>query len=359
MTGKSVKIRSAAKTYCVEVAGNTQVIQDLTTLENTFFVVDDVVYKLHNNLFQGIAKENIYLLRAEETNKTIQTALDICECVMALPAKRNARLVSFGGGITQDITGFAANILYRGIHWIFVPTTLLAACDSCIGGKISLNYRGYKNLLGTFYPPDRIVIDTSLFSTLSRRDLLSGLGEVVKFNLIQDEQTLVNLEKSIQFLLSGDPQTIKRFVLSSLEFKRRFVEQDEFDRGERVKLNFAHTFGHAYEAVSGYKIPHGIAVSMGMVTANYISVKRGLLSQQLAQRMEKVLWAVIEIEKQQEPFDCEAVLSAIRKDKKQTGRQITAVLLSEDYDLHILNDVTVDEVGEALNYITTQLSSRL
>lgn len=358
MIEESLEVRSAAKAYCVTMVHDVQKIQNLTTLENAFFVVDDNVYKLHNKLFEEIPDEKLYLLRAVETGKTVQTALDICERIMTLPAKRSAVLISFGGGITQDITGFAANILYRGIRWIFVPTTLLAACDSCIGGKTSLNYKGYKNLLGTFYPPDEIYICTKFFNTLSRRDLLSGLGEVVKFNLMQDEQTLDNLKESMPLLLSGDSKTVERFVLSSLKFKRRFIEQDEFDQGERVKLNFAHTFGHAYEAVSGYEIPHGIAVSMGMVTANYISMKRGLLSRQLARRMEKVLRTVIEDKAYQKPFDCEKIISAIRKDKKQTGQQITAVLLTESFDLNIAHNVKADEVCEAVSYMSDHLSEK-
>lgn len=356
MTGEVLKIQSATKTYCVKVACDIQTIRDLTALSDAFFVVDTTVYELHNELFKDIPKDSLYLLKAVESDKTVQTALDICERVMSLPAKRNATLVSFGGGITQDITGFSASILYRGIRWIFVPTTLLAACDSCIGGKTSLNYKGYKNLLGTFYPPDKIYINTSFFSTLSHQDLLSGLGEIVKFNLIQDEQALVNLEKSMPMLLSGDSQTIDSFVLSSLKFKRRFIEEDEFDRSERIKLNFAHTFGHAYEVASGYEVPHGIAVSMGMITANCISVKRGLLSQKLAQRMEKVLWTVMGDEMQRKPFDFEVIVSAVHKDKKQTNQQITAVLLAEDYNLHIVHDVKVSEIFEAVNYFSDQLT---
>ena len=342
MTKEFLEIQSATKIYSVTIAHDAGVIRSLTTLTDAFFVVDANVYKLHHELFKSIPEESLYLLKAVESDKTIQTALDICERM-----------------ITQDITGFAANILYRGIHWIFVPTTLLAACDSCIGGKTSLNYKGYKNLLGTFYPPDEIYINTSFFNTLSRRDLLSGLGEVVKFNLIQNEQALVNLEKSMHLLLSGDSQTVSSFVLSSLKFKRHFIEKDEFDRGERIKLNFAHTFGHAYEAASGYNVPHGIAVSMGMVTANYISVKRGLLSQQLARRMETVLWAVLKDEMQQNLFDCEVIVSAIHKDKKQTGKQITAVLLAENYELRIEHDIKVDEIREAVSYFSSRLEKRI
>lgn len=355
MTTEFLEIQSATKRYMVTIGEHAEAIHKLTAQTDTFFVVDTNVYHLHNDLFKDISAENLYLLEAVEANKTIQTALDICERVTSLPAKRNAVLVSFGGGITQDITGFAANILYRGIRWIFVPTTLLAACDSCIGGKASLNYKGYKNLLGTFYPPDEVCIYTPFFETLSRRDLLSGLGEIVKFNLIQDEQTLDSLEKSIHLLLAGEIQTVNRFVLSSLAFKRHFIEADEFDRGERIKLNFAHTFGHAYEVESGYKVPRGMAVSMGMITANFISVRRGLLSQQLAKRMEAILLSVIEVGALREPFSCEVIVSAIHKDKKQIDQHIIAILLSENFALHIVHDISIDEICEAVKYLSDRL----
>lgn len=114
-------------------------------------MIDQTVYDLYTSAFSEIPPARLFLLEAKEENKTIETALTICEKIIELNSKRNTRLFSFGGGIIQDITGFLANILYRGIHWTFVPTTLLAACDSCIGGKSSLNYKNYKNLLGTFF----------------------------------------------------------------------------------------------------------------------------------------------------------------------------------------------------------------
>ena len=125
-----------------------------------------------------------------------------------LAAKRNIHLVSFGGGIIQDVTGFVANVLYRGIYWSFVPTTLLAACDSCIGGKTSLNYKHYKNLLGTFYPPDYIYICSKFFKSLSQKDFESGLGEVVKFNIMFGEKGLNKIEGKIDYLLQRDPAVL-------------------------------------------------------------------------------------------------------------------------------------------------------
>ncbi len=271
-----MKIQSYNKEYEVIIHPSMSDMPDLSGVDNSFFVADSKVYDLYKDvLFTDIPADRLLTIDAYEENKVISTVLSICERMTDIPAKRNATLISIGGGITQDITGFAANILYRGVHWIFIPTTLLAACDSCIGGKTSLNYKHYKNLLGTFYAPDEIHICPDFFKTLTNADYLSGLGEVIKFNVMQGESGVRNLEESIDSLLARDEDIVGRFLMSSLEFKKDFIEKDEFDHGVRVHLNFAHTFGHAFETVSQYAIPHGTAVAMGTIAANHISVMRG------------------------------------------------------------------------------------
>jgi len=356
MSEETIKIRSATKEYRVHISDDMAELLRIMSIPDALFVVDCSVFHLYGDLFKSIPAEKIYALDAVEERKSIQTALDICEWAISRNARRSTTLVSFGGGITQDVTGFVSNILYRGIRWIYVPTTLLAACDSCIGGKTSLNYGKYKNLLGTFFPPDEIYICTRFFKTLSKRDLLSGMGEIIKFNLIQDESTLSELENSIQLLLDTEPVTVNHFLVSSLKFKQQFIEVDEFDRGERIKLNFAHTFGHAYEVASNYKIPHGMAVSMGMISANHISVKRGLMPPSLAERMEALLRMVIDVELAAYGFDFDAILSAIRKDKKQTNKGITAILLNENFDLLLVHDIRIEEIEAAVGYLSKLLT---
>ena len=243
-------IHSRFKDYTVHKENSLDFLYQLCKTGNAEFVIDEKVYGLYKKYFSEIPADRLYTIEATEEHKVIDTALAICEKMTQIPAKRNARLISVGGGIIQDITGFVANILYRGIKWTFVPTTLLASCDSCIGGKTSLNYKNFKNLLGTFYPPDDIHICPAFFDTLSERDFESGLGEVVKFNIMAGKKGLDNIEKNIDLLLERDYNCLQHFVESSLSFKKDFIEQDEFDRGERIKLNFAHTFGHAIETVT-------------------------------------------------------------------------------------------------------------
>ena len=235
-------IKASSKDYEVTVNNNFDVIEKLQIDKDTYVVIDKKLYNIYvERLFNKIPKDQLYIFESIEENKTIESALQICEIMTNIPAKRNAKLISFGGGIVQDVTGFVANVLYRGIHWTFYPTTLLAACDSCIGGKTSLNYKKFKNLLGTFYPPDQIQICTPFFKSLSEKDFESGLGEVVKFNVMYGEKGIKKVEENINLLLARDEKTLEEFVYNSLAFKKAFIEQDEFDRGIRIHLNYAHT----------------------------------------------------------------------------------------------------------------------
>lgn len=346
-------IKSSLKKYSLSIHQDFSFIEQLLGLENSLYVLDQNVYKLYyNKIFFQINEKSLYLIKAEEKRKNIETVLEICEIMTKIPAKRNAHLISFGGGIVQDITGFVASILYRGIKWTFIPTTLLAACDSCIGGKTSLNYNNFKNLLGTFFPPDNIHISSQFFLTLSERDFTSGLGEVVKFNLMFGIKGLDRIERDIFHLLQRDEKILNEYIEYSLLFKKDYIETDEFDSGIRIHLNFAHTFGHAFESVSDYAIPHGTAVALGMIVANRISLSRGWLTSDKVQRMEKVLFKIIPVNFPFFPMDIDKIILSIQKDKKQIGNELTAVLMYDDMKLKVIHDLKINEVKMGILYIS-------
>jgi len=343
-------IKSNIKNYSVTIEQGFDFVTDLFELENAYFVIDKNLYDLYvETIFNNIPLNKLIIIEATEANKTIETVLQICETITLIPAKRNSRLVSFGGGIIQDITGFAANILYRGIHWTYVPTTLLAACDSCIGGKTSLNYKHYKNLLGTFFPPEEIHICSDFFKTLTERDFQSGLGEVVKFNVMYGERGLSRIERDLDLLLNRDEDTVNKYLETSLAFKKPFIEEDEFDRGLRIKLNYAHTFGHAFETVSNYEIPHGMAIAMGMIVANRVSLQRGFLDENLVLRSEQVLKRIIHLDFANINLNIDRIIDAMKKDKKQSSKDLTAVLLYDDLKLGIFKDLKKEEITQALD----------
>lgn len=346
-----MKIMSKIKEYHVSFEKELDFLQDILETSFSYVVIDKTVYELYKDYFRHMDKEKLFPVEAAEENKIVETALAICEKMTVIPAKRNAVLISVGGGIIQDITGFAANILYRGVKWIFVPTTLLAQCDSCIGGKTSLNYQRYKNLLGTFYPPDEIYICPQFIHTLTQRDFESGMGEVIKFNLMGGREGIARIEGQMGELMKRNNEAVENAIRYSLEFKKSFIEQDEFDKNERIKLNFAHTFGHAVETVSKYGIPHGTAVAIGMIMANRISVKRGMLKEDAAKECEAFLLQVIHIDYELMNQPIEEFLNAMKKDKKQVDDSLTIVLMTDkDGELNIVHDATVNEVKEAFAY---------
>ena len=331
-------------------------VKSLELDSTCFVVIDSNVYSIYKDkLFADIPGSQLYIIDAIEEKKTIDTVLEICEIMTNIPAKRNAKLISIGGGIVQDVTGFVANILYRGINWIFYPTTLLAACDSCIGGKTSLNYKKFKNLLGTFFPPDEIRICTPFFKSLTEKDFQSGLGEVVKFNVMFGKAGITNIENNIDKLLQRDDDKLLEFVDSSLLFKKDFIEEDEFDNGVRIHLNYAHTFGHAFETMSNYEIPHGTAVAMGTIVANRISLERNWITEENVLQVENVLWKIIHVDAKHIHVSMDEIISAIHKDKKQVGEQLTAVLMKDDMKLQIVHDVQREEIEKAINYVFDKL----
>lgn len=341
-------IKSKINNYELKIEKNLDFIKDILQEKNTFFVIDKKVYAIYFEFFKDIDEKQLFTFEANENNKSIDMSLEICSRLMELPSKRNTTLVSIGGGIIQDVTGFVANIMYRGIKWIFVPTTLLASCDSCIGGKTSINYKSYKNLLGTFYTPNKIYVCPKFFETLTDADYKSGLGEVVKFNIMTGLNGVKSLENNICNLLLKDNQTVLNFLESSISYKKQFVEDDEFDKGKRVLLNYGHTFGHALEVSSKYEIPHGTAVAIGVLIANDISVKRGYFNKEINDSIIKTVKKIVPFKLKSEWLDFEIIINAIKKDKKQVNNNISAILINENFDFIVYNDILEEEIRDSI-----------
>src|SRR5439155_16531607 len=205
--------------------------------------------------------------------------------VLAMHLPKRTRLVAIGGGTLQDATGFLASIAHRGLPWDYVPTTLLAQADSCIGGKTSINHHGFKNVLGTFHPPQTIVLWPGFLTTLTDGDFLSGVGEVAKLHILAGASARRLWERSRPKVLARDAAATEKLMWSSLVIKRRYLVEDEFDAGVRQYLNFGHCFGHAIEAATAFRVPHVQAVTLGMELAGHLGVARGLMREGLRQRV--------------------------------------------------------------------------
>ena len=260
--------------------------------------------------------------------------------------RKNNKIIAIGGGITQDIATFIAANLYRGVEWYFFPTTLLAQADSCIGGKASLNFGHYKNLLGNFYPPNEIFIDLAFIATLPRKQIISGMGEMTHFYFVSGADDYERMRK--EYLKALDNRDVlEGLIHRSLMIKKATIEIDEFDRKERLVFNYGHSFGHAIESVTDYRVPHGIAVSHGMDVANYLSVKMGLIDETLRQRMREVLklnWDEVPLGE----TDVEAFIGALRKDKKNVGAEVR-VILTKGFGRMFVTRLDVD--GDARGWI--------
>ncbi|MBW1995713.1 MAG: 3-dehydroquinate synthase, partial [Deltaproteobacteria bacterium] len=212
----------------------------------------------------------------------------------------------------------------RGVRFGFVATTLLSQVDASVGGKNGVNLKGYKNIVGVFNQPEFVICDTALLKTLPQKEILCGLSEVVKHAVIGDEKLFAYIEHNYEKALKLNQEVIERFIYDSIVIKSSIVNQDETEKAIRRKLNFGHTFGHAFEKITG--MTHGEAVSAGMVVAARLSEKKGLLSKEDVRRLESLL-ANLNLPTSVS-VDCEAVMDALKKDKKRQGDLIHMVLLA-------------------------------
>jgi 3-dehydroquinate synthase len=344
-------IRSNIRDYSVHFEQDFAFMQRLSQVPDKVVIVDGVVHDLYPSLLNdNFTTEEILRLEAIEHNKDLSQVSEIYEFLIKRQAKKNLTIISIGGGITQDVTGFVASTLYRGVPWFFVPTTLLAQTDSCIGSKTSLNFKAYKNLIGTFYPPHAVYINPAFLTTLSEEDFYSGFGEAIKLQIMKEEYP-----KDIEMLesaLSHDREDLDgmlRLIRDCLQVKIGYMQDDEFDQGKRNLLNYGHTMGHAVEASSGYAVSHGVAVVIGMIFADIISVHRGLLEQNDFDRIvSRLMLPNILVQLSEDYFSREPLISGLRSDKKRIGKDFTFIIPDGDLRLIRVDDVKEDEFDAVL-----------
>jgi 3-dehydroquinate synthase len=302
-----------------------KIFPDMTLFgDKPHFLIDSNVARLHESSLKLIlAHPNTLLIEATEDNKSIEKITPILERLVLDKVRRDHTLVAIGGGVIQDITCFIASTLLRGLPWSFLPTTLLAQADSCIGSKSSINLGATKNILGTFNPPQFVFIYSEFLDTLESQVIHSGVGEIIKVHAIDGVARFDQLTADYEQMFL-DRVVLQKYIRSALLVKQRFIEEDEFDRGIRNIFNYGHSFGHAIESTTNYMIPHGIAVTIGMDMANYISAKRDLLPMEHYHRMHPVLrknyekYAGI-------PISADTMVSALMKDKKNTSTMLGLV----------------------------------
>lgn len=302
--------------------------------KDAFVIIDKNVAELYKDRLGNLLSSRAYLaIDATESAKSLDKFQGYVEYLVANQVRRGQSLIAIGGGITQDITCFIATTMMRGLPWIFYPTTLLAQCDSCIGSKSSINVGKIKNILGTFTPPNKIVIDTGLLNTLEDKDIRSGIGEMLKVHAIDGPTTFDDISDNYDKIVN-DQATMESFIYKSLKIKQVMVELDEFDTGPRNVMNYGHSFGHAIESATDFGIPHGVAVTIGSDMANFVAAELGVSTVEHFERMHPVMAAnYAEFKDVDIPF--EPLLMALGKDKKNTASQLRLILPDTDGKIFI------------------------
>ncbi len=325
---KKLLVRGASGSSQILVGESLDNLGAYMDVRHSVIITDDTVKGLYQKQFPACP---IISIGTGEQTKSLETVATIFSRLVDLEADRSTFILGVGGGIVCDITGFVASTYMRGTRFGFVSTTLLAQVDASVGGKNGVNFAGYKNMVGVFNQPEFVVCDMTLLKTLPVREVLCGFAEIIKHGLIADGSMLDFLETHRDTALDLEEAIIAHLVYRSVEIKAGVVTRDEREHGERRKLNFGHTFGHALEKLTG--MPHGEAVGIGMVLAANLSVEKGLLARNDASRLERIIHSYgLPV---RPPVDVSSMLAAMRKDKKRAGDRIHFVFLEALGSAHV------------------------
>jgi 3-dehydroquinate synthase len=303
--------------------------------------------RVRRSLAKAGFKSTLITIAAGEKSKTLKQAGDICDQMIAVGLDRKSFIIGLGGGVIGDISGFVAAIYHRGIPHVQIPTTLLAMVDSSIGGKTGVNTAAGKNLIGAFHHPSLVLDDPDVLKTLPRREFNQGFAEVIKHATIADAKMFAML----QSWKKSDSLALQQLVRRNIKVKSKIVAKDEYDRtGRRALLNFGHTVGHAIERAGDYrKFLHGEAVSLGIVVACTVSIKRAGLPPAQRDAVIDLLQRFNLPTRLPRKFPREKILDALKFDKKFENGKIRFVVTPKIGGAHVSRDVTMKDIREAVN----------
>ena len=274
-------------------------------------------------------RTEILVVPAGEKSKSRTMKARLENLLLAAGAGRDSLIIALGGGMVGDLAGFVAATLFRGVSYVQIPTTLLAQVDSSVGGKVAVDHPLGKNLLGSFYQPSRVYIDSAFLRTLPPREIRNGIAEIVKYASILDRKFFSLLESIPSTGATGESQLVLNMIQRCCLLKKSVVEQDEREADRRRILNFGHTIGHALESLSRYRISHGEAVASGMVAEARISASLGMIPQQEVVRLERLLGRFGLPTEIPARFDINRLFSLTRLDKKARGGVVEYTLLEK------------------------------
>lgn len=347
---RRLSIPSSIREYSLSIAPNAfEEVSRLIAERPCYILADSKVCDIYRDFFTSLSKSSIvFEVAASEREKEYAAVSKWIQRLIDKGFRRNHTLITIGGGVLQDLSGFIAATLYRGVQWVYVPTTLLSQADSCIGSKVSINLGEKKNTLGLFYPPHHIYLDVDLLSSLPPSEFSSGVGEIIKFNLMAPAGSANVREVSNR--LSQDSISnaeLEEIIYDCLCIKRAYFESDEFDKGRRNLCNYGHCFGHALESASAFSIPHGQAVLVGILVADRVAEARGLITKKTREYNRACISSFMPEPSKLRDIQITDVTYYMRWDKKRIGSKLSAVLYEGQGQLSLYQDITDLEITEA------------
>ncbi len=358
-TTRTVRVHLAERSYDIEIGAGSldqlgRFLTERATVTHVVLLTDENVHRLHamraaESLGQQEINVDVIRIEPGEPSKSIDVAASLWEGLLQLGADRKTVVAAVGGGVIGDLAGFVAATYARGLRFLQVPTSLLAQVDSSVGGKVGINLPEAKNMVGAFWQPLGVLIDTDTLATLPANEFRSGLAEVVKYGMILDSELFDYLEANVAGLLEHDPKVLGHVIARCCRLKADVVEQDEREEsGLRAVLNLGHTFGHAFESLSGYgKLLHGEAVSIGMVCAARLAQRLKRIDAQLTQRLTRLLES-LGLPVAVPDLDPKQIVESMMHDKKVQHGALKVVLPSRLGHAELVGGVEPADIRAAL-----------
>lgn len=316
-----------------------------------FIITDENIYRIYGSkIFKYFYKfeYTLHIIKPSEKSKSIEESKKIYRRLIENNFGRDTIIIALGGGVVGDLAGFIGSTYMRGIKFIQIPTTLLSQVDSSVGGKVAVNFDGYKNIIGSFYHPNFVISDIAFLNSLELEEYLSGLGEVIKYGLIKDYSFLTFINENIKSILERDESYIYQIVVKSISIKKEIVELDEKEMGLRMILNFGHTIGHGIECLYDFsKYKHGIAILIGMYYESKIAYNRKLIKKDYMKEIFMTIKNIISIPE----FTDEEIVEIIRKvkkDKKNRNGKLNLPLPIDRGKVKIYTDIELMEIEKIL-----------
>lgn len=346
---------SSENSHDTQLSQTSRILDGLQPVTHLVVITDEIVATAHAEPFvdkcrQHVGRVDLMTVPAGEASKCIEQASRLWQQMLDAGADRKTVVAAVGGGVVGDLAGFVAATYGRGVRFLQVPTTLLAQVDSSVGGKVGINLPHAKNIIGAFWQPAAVLIDTSALSTLPDREYRSGLAEVVKYGVIMDEPFFEYLSRNVTEIMDRDPQSLRHVVSRCCQLKSDVVVADETEvTGRRAILNYGHTFAHAFEAVGGYgALLHGEAVAIGMVCASRLAESQGMVPGGFTDRQINVLNA-FDLPTTTPDYDRQQLLAAMQLDKKVAHGKLNFILPKQEMGSMVLvGEITDDQILAAL-----------